>query len=30
VSSEPLHAYGQQLVGETWELDLRAAAAPAA
>lgn len=23
VSSEPLHAYGQELVGETWELRLR-------
>ena len=23
VASEPLHAYGQQLVGETWELPLR-------
>jgi GNAT superfamily N-acetyltransferase len=23
VSSEPLHAYGQDLVGETWELRLR-------
>ena len=23
VASEPLHAYGQELVGETWELALR-------